>query len=48
MSSNAELWQRRAAAVARGVSSSTQLFAERAVNAEIWDVASTSPAASAC
>ena len=38
MSSNAELWQRRAAAVARGVSSSTQLFAERAVNAEIWDV----------
>ncbi len=38
MSSNAELWQRRAAAVARGVGSSTQLFAERAVNAEIWDV----------
>ena len=38
MSSNAELWQRRAAAVARGVSSATQLFAERAVNAEIWDV----------
>ncbi len=38
MSSNAELWQRRAAAVARGVSSSTQLFADRAVNAEIWDV----------
>ena len=37
MSSNAELWQRRAAAVARGVSSATQLFAERAVNAEIWD-----------
>ena len=38
MSSNAELWQRRAAAVARGVSNATQLFAERAVNAEIWDV----------
>ncbi len=38
MSSNAELWQRRAAAVARGVSSATQRFAERAVNAEIWDV----------
>jgi 4-aminobutyrate aminotransferase len=38
MSSNAELWQRRAAAVARGVGSSTQLFADRAVNAEIWDV----------
>jgi 4-aminobutyrate aminotransferase len=38
MSSNADLWRRRAAAVARGVSSSTQLFAERALNAEIWDV----------
>jgi len=38
MSSNAELWQRRTAAVARGVSSATQRFAERAVNAEIWDV----------
>jgi 4-aminobutyrate aminotransferase len=38
MSSNAELWQRRAAAVARGVGSSTQLFADRALNAEIWDV----------
>jgi len=38
MSSNAELWQRRAAAVARGVSNATQRFAERAVNAEIWDV----------
>jgi len=38
MSSNAELWQRRTAAVARGVSNATQRFAERAVNAEIWDV----------
>jgi len=38
MSSNAELWQRRVAAVARGVSSATQLFADRALNAEIWDV----------
>ena len=38
MSSNAELWARRSAAVARGVGSASQLFAERALNAEIWDV----------
>ncbi|MFM7274940.1 MAG: aminotransferase class III-fold pyridoxal phosphate-dependent enzyme, partial [Gammaproteobacteria bacterium] len=35
---NATLWQRRAAAVARGVGSSTQLFVDRAQNAEVWDV----------
>ncbi len=38
MSSNAELWARRSAAVARGVGSASQLFADRALNAEIWDV----------
>jgi 4-aminobutyrate aminotransferase/4-aminobutyrate aminotransferase/(S)-3-amino-2-methylpropionate transaminase len=36
--SNAALWNRRAAAVARGVSNATQLFADHALNAEIWDV----------
>lgn len=36
--SNASLWERRAAAVARGVGSATQRFADRAENAEIWDV----------
>ncbi|MCG3168681.1 MAG: 5-aminovalerate aminotransferase DavT [Pseudomonadales bacterium] len=38
MSSNAALWERRIAAVARGVSSATQRFVDRALNAEIWDV----------
>ncbi len=38
MSSNAALWERRMAAVARGVSSATQRFVDRALNAEIWDV----------
>jgi 4-aminobutyrate aminotransferase / (S)-3-amino-2-methylpropionate transaminase / 5-aminovalerate transaminase len=34
---NAELLQRRFAAVPRGVSTATAVFAERAANAEIWD-----------
>ncbi len=38
MSSNADLFKRRQAAVARGVGNSTPLSAYRAVNAEIWDV----------
>jgi 4-aminobutyrate aminotransferase/(S)-3-amino-2-methylpropionate transaminase len=36
--SNASLWERRTAAVPRGVGSATQRFADRAENAEIWDV----------
>jgi len=35
---NTELLRRREAAVARGVVSATPLFADRAENAEIWDV----------
>jgi 4-aminobutyrate aminotransferase len=37
MSKNAELQQRRVDAVARGVGNATQLFAVKAMNAEIWD-----------
>jgi len=35
---NAALWARREAAVARGVASAAQVFAARAENAELWDV----------
>ena len=38
MTTNAELLLRRAQAVARGVSSIHPIAAERAENAEIWDV----------
>jgi 4-aminobutyrate aminotransferase/(S)-3-amino-2-methylpropionate transaminase len=38
ISTNAELFARRNAAVPRGVSNATQVFAARAENAEIWDV----------
>jgi 4-aminobutyrate aminotransferase/(S)-3-amino-2-methylpropionate transaminase len=38
MSTNAELYARRTAAVARGVGHVTPLFADRAENAEVWDV----------
>ncbi len=38
MSSNQELQARRQAAVPRGVSSATEIFAARADNAELWDV----------
>jgi len=38
MSRNAELQKRREAAVARGVGHATQRYADRANNAEIWDV----------
>jgi 4-aminobutyrate aminotransferase / (S)-3-amino-2-methylpropionate transaminase / 5-aminovalerate transaminase len=38
MSTNAELLERRNAAVPRGVASATAVFAARADNAEIWDV----------
>jgi 4-aminobutyrate aminotransferase len=36
--SNAELWRRREKAVPRGVASASPVFAERAENAEVWDV----------
>jgi len=38
MSSNAELHQRRLAAVPRGVANSLPVYADRATNAELWDV----------
>ncbi len=38
MASNAELHRRRGAAVARGVASSLGIYAQRAHNAELWDV----------
>lgn len=38
MTSNTELWSRRVEAIPRGVGSMHQLFAERASNAEVWDV----------
>jgi 4-aminobutyrate aminotransferase/(S)-3-amino-2-methylpropionate transaminase len=38
MATNADLQKRRDAAVARGVSSLLPVFAERAMNAELWDV----------
>ena len=41
MANNSELWQRRENAVARGVGVMHQRFAERAKNAELWDVEGT-------
>jgi 4-aminobutyrate aminotransferase/(S)-3-amino-2-methylpropionate transaminase len=38
MTKNAALLERRAAAVPRGVSTATQVYIDRAENAEIWDV----------
>lgn len=38
MTSNADLLARRSAAIPRGVSTATPVFADRAENAEIWDV----------
>ena len=38
MTTNAELWERRRNAVARGVNTAHPVFAARAENAEIWDV----------
>jgi 4-aminobutyrate aminotransferase/(S)-3-amino-2-methylpropionate transaminase len=38
MSKNAELHKRRAAAIPRGVGNSLAVYAERAQNAELWDV----------
>ncbi len=38
MTTNAQLWQRRLEAVPRGVGNATQLFADHAQNAEVWDV----------
>ena len=38
MTSNAELHARRQQAVPRGVSNSLAVYAERASNAELWDV----------
>ena len=38
MSSNAELHARRQQAIPRGVSNSLQVYADRASNAELWDV----------
>jgi 4-aminobutyrate aminotransferase/(S)-3-amino-2-methylpropionate transaminase len=38
LTSNAELHERRQRAVPRGVSNSLSVYAERAANAEIWDV----------
>ena len=38
MSTNAELHQRRVAAVPRGVANSLPVYADRASNAELWDV----------
>ena len=38
MPTNADLARRRTAAIARGVGNSLQVYAERAANAEIWDV----------
>lgn len=38
MSKNSELLDRRAKSVAVGVASATPVFAERALNAELWDV----------
>ena len=37
MSTNAELWARRQAAVPRGVATAAPIFADRAENGEIWD-----------
>lgn len=38
MTSNSEMWARRQQAVPRGVASACPIFAERAENAELWDV----------
>ncbi|MDX3808406.1 4-aminobutyrate--2-oxoglutarate transaminase [Bosea thiooxidans] len=38
MSKNAELLNRRNEAVARGIGHATPIFADRALNAEVWDV----------
>jgi 4-aminobutyrate aminotransferase / (S)-3-amino-2-methylpropionate transaminase / 5-aminovalerate transaminase len=38
MSSNADLFARREAAIPRGVGNSTRIIAERGRNAEVWDV----------
>jgi 4-aminobutyrate aminotransferase/(S)-3-amino-2-methylpropionate transaminase len=38
MSTNAELQKRRVAAIPRGVSNSLAVYADRAANAELWDV----------
>lgn len=38
MTSNADLHKRRAAAVPRGVSNALAVYADRAANAELWDV----------
>ncbi len=38
MALNSELMSRRQAAVVRGVGHATPIFAERALNSEIWDV----------
>ena len=38
MTDNATLNARREAAVPRGVATATQIFADKAENAEIWDV----------
>ncbi len=38
MTSNAELHERRKNAVPRGVSNSLAVYADRASNAELWDV----------
>src|ERR1700748_1442322 len=38
MAVGAELLARRQAAVVRGVSNATPVFAERALNSEVWDV----------
>ncbi len=38
MTTNTELWARRVAAVAPGVGIIHQIFAQRALNAEVWDV----------
>lgn len=39
--SNAEISERRDAAIAKGVGMQTQIYAERALNAEVWDVEGT-------
>lgn len=38
MTTNSELWARRELAVPRGVASACPIFAEKAKNAELWDV----------
>lgn len=38
MSTNKELWRLRETATPRGVATQTQVFADRALDAEVWDV----------